>query len=182
MDIAVWATAEVAAQARRPAPVLVVECRAESVGIHERDFYQGRSYASVVVEPCEFLVMHTERQTEFYRVQRGFPVRFVHVNDIPRAGRWGDAARLRAIRENLREFGRKEFQDLLHKCYGILRDDYKMKLGWTFDAVPPRVTHEGPRHEPFAPLPGHPGSSPHPPRPYRVRPRAMTAAGRAGAH
>lgn len=135
VDIAVWATPEAASETPRPAPVLVVECKAESVDIHPRDFYQGRSYAAAVGAPCEYLVMHNERQTAFYRVERGLPVEFVQVNDIPRAGDWGDAARLRALRENLREFGRKEFQNLLHKCHGILRDNHKMEPGRAFDAI-----------------------------------------------
>lgn len=135
VDIAVWSTAEKAAQSPRPAPVLVVECKSDKVDIHPRDFYQGESYARAVGEPCEFLVMHNARQTSFFRLQRGLPGQLVQVSDIPKADDWEDAARLRKVRENLQAFSRKEFQNLLHKCHSILRDNHKMEPGRAFDAI-----------------------------------------------
>ncbi|MEM1041640.1 MAG: type I restriction enzyme HsdR N-terminal domain-containing protein [Bacteroidota bacterium] len=135
VDIAVWATVEDAQRSPRPAPVLVVECKAETVNIHPRDYYQGESYARAVGEPCEFLVMHNARQTVFLRLVRGLPGELVQVNEIPKASDWGDAKRLREARESLRAFSRKEFQHLLHKCHNILRDNHKMAPGRAFDAI-----------------------------------------------
>ncbi len=135
VDIAVWATVEDALRSPRPAPVLVVECKAETVNIHPRDYYQGESYARAVGEPCEFFVMHNARQTAFFRLVRGLPGEFVQVNEIPKAEDWGDAQRLREVRESLRAFSRKEFQNLLHKCHNVLRDNHKMAPGQAFDAI-----------------------------------------------
>ncbi|MEO1075576.1 MAG: N-6 DNA methylase, partial [Bacteroidota bacterium] len=135
VDIAVWATVEDAQRTPRPAPVLVVECKAATVDIHPRDYYQGESYARAVGEPCEFVVMHNQRQTAVFRLVRGLPGELVQVNDFPKAGDWSDARRLRALREDQRAFNRKEFQDLLHRCHGILRDTHKMEPGRAFDAI-----------------------------------------------
>lgn len=135
VDVAVWATEEDAKQTPRPAPVLVVECKAESVNIHPRDYYQGESYARAVGEPCEFLVMHNARQTAVFRLRRGLPGELVQINNIPKAEDWGDARRLREIRESQREFNRKEFQDLLFQAHSILRDNHKMQPGEAFDVI-----------------------------------------------
>ncbi|MBC8082150.1 MAG: N-6 DNA methylase, partial [Hymenobacter sp.] len=135
IDIAVWATAEAAAQKPRSAPVLVVECKAETVDIHARDYFQGESYARAVGDPCEFLVMHNQRQTSFFRLVRGLPGGLVPVTDLPKAEDWGDAQKLRKIREAQRAFKRKEFQDLLFECHTILRDVQKANPLDAFDAI-----------------------------------------------
>lgn len=135
IDIAVWATAEAAAQKPRPAPVLVVECKAESVDIHQRDYFQGESYARAVGEPCEFLVMHNLRQTSFFRLIRGLPGGLTPVTDLPKADDWGDAQKLEEIRKAQKKFGRKEFQDLLFDCHTILRDVQKANPISAFDTI-----------------------------------------------
>ncbi len=135
IDIAVWATAEAAAQKPRPAPVLVVECKAETVDIHPRDYFQGQSYASAVGTPCEFLVMHNGRQTSFFRLTRGLPVTFEPVTDIPKAEDWGDAKKIQKLREAQQTFKRKEFQDLLFECHTILRDVQKANPLDAFDTI-----------------------------------------------
>ena len=132
VDIAVWATSEAR---EKEAPVIVVECKAEGVNIHPRDYYQGESYARSVGAPCEFVVMHNRRQTAFFRLRRGLPGDLVQINDIPKADEWGDAKRLKDIREGQREFNRKEFQDLLFQAHSILRDNHKMQPGEAFDAI-----------------------------------------------
>lgn len=45
-DIVIWETPR--AKAANKTPVLVVECKAEHVGIDIRDYYQGESYARAV--------------------------------------------------------------------------------------------------------------------------------------
>lgn len=135
VDIAVWASREEAARQPRPAPVLVVECKAESVTIHPRDYYQGESYARAVGEPCEYLVMHNRRQTAFFRLVRGLPGELVPQARLPHADDWGDAKRLERVRRETRAFSRKEFQALLSKCHNILRDVHKMNPQTAFSAI-----------------------------------------------
>jgi type I restriction enzyme M protein len=63
------------------------------------------------------------------------PGSFVAINEIPKAADWGDAKRLKEIKESLRTFNRKEFQDLLFVCHNILRDVHKMEPGRAFDTI-----------------------------------------------
>ncbi|MCX5822342.1 MAG: N-6 DNA methylase [Deltaproteobacteria bacterium] len=114
-------------------PIIVVECKAESVNIQLRDYYQGESYARAT--GCEFLVTHNRRQTAIFKLVPGTPGEAVQINDLPRVEDWGDAKRIEAIKNSTRAFSRKEFQDLLFKCHSILRDVHKMEPGRAFDAI-----------------------------------------------
>jgi type I restriction enzyme M protein len=114
-------------------PIIVVECKAESVSIHLRDYYQGESYARAA--GCEFFVTHNQRQTAIFKLVPGTPGEAVQINDLPHAQDWGDAKRIEAIKNSTRAFSRKEFQDLLFKCHSILRDVHKMEPGRAFDAI-----------------------------------------------
>lgn len=130
-DIVVWETP--AAKAANRTPVLVVECKAESVEINLRDYYQGESYTRSA--GCEFFVATNSRFTGVFRLVPGAPGEFVQVNAIPKALDWGDARRIEAIRQGQRAFDRKEFQDLLFDCHSILRDVHKMDPGRAFDTM-----------------------------------------------
>ena len=70
-----------------------------------------------------------------FKLVPGLPGGFVAINEIPKATDWGDAKRLKEIRESLRTFNRKEFQDLLFVCHSILRDVHKMDPGRAFDTI-----------------------------------------------
>jgi type I restriction enzyme M protein len=130
-DIVVWENAS--AKAANKSPILVVECKAESIDIIERDYYQGESYTRA--SGCEFFVANNRRFTGVFRLIPGAPGEFVQINDIPKASDWGDAKRLAAIRAGQRAFNRREFQDLLFKCHSILRDVHKMDPGRAFDTM-----------------------------------------------
>jgi len=130
-DIVVWQSAAEKEAGR--SPVLVIECKAETIDIQERDYYQGESYARAV--GCEFLVATNARHTAVFNLTQGLPGGFVAINEIPSADDWGDAQRLSAIRESLRAFNRKEFQSLLFTCHSILRDVHKMDPGRAFDTI-----------------------------------------------
>lgn len=132
-DIVVWQSA--ADKNAKPvrAPVLVVECKTDSIEIQERDYYQGESYTRA--SGCEFFVATNSRHTSVFRLLPGLPGGFVAINEIPKATDWGDAKRLQEIKESLRAFNRKEFQDLLLSCHNILRDVHKMDPGRAFDTI-----------------------------------------------
>ena len=130
-DIVVWETPE--AKAANRTPVLVIECKAGGVDIDIRDYYQGESYTRAA--GCEFFVAHNPRYTAVFKLVPGVPGEFVQIDEIPRATDWGDAGRIEEIRNALRAFNRKEFQDLLFKCHKILRDVHKMEPGRAFDTI-----------------------------------------------
>ena len=57
------------------------------------------------------------------------------MSDFPKLTTGRTRRGLRKVRENLQAFSRKEFQNLLHKCHNILRDNHKMEPGRAFDAI-----------------------------------------------
>ena len=130
-DIVIWETPE--AKARNMTPVLVVECKAEKVDINIKDYYQGESYTRAV--GCEFFIAHNARYTSVFKLIPGVPGESVPINEIAKATDWGDAKRIDEIRNKLRAFNRREFQDLLFKCHSILRDVHKMDPGRAFDTI-----------------------------------------------
>lgn len=132
-DIVVWQSATDKKAKPVRAPVLVVECKTDSIEIQERDYYQGESYTRA--SGCEFFVATNTRHTSVFRLLPGLPGGFVAINEIPKATDWGDAKRLKEIKESLRAFNRKEFQDLLLSCHNILRDVHKMDPGRAFDTI-----------------------------------------------
>ena len=130
-DIVIWETKE--AKAANKTPVLVIECKAENVDIDIRDYYQGESYTRA--SGCEFFVAHNARYTAVFKLVPGAPGEFVQISEIPQASDWGDAKRIEKIKNSLRAFNRKEFQDLLFDCHSILRDVHKMEPGRIFDTI-----------------------------------------------
>ena len=130
-DIVIWETP--AAKTTNKSPVLVVECKSESVDINLKDYYQGESYTRAA--GCEFFVAHNRRFTAVFRLVPGAPGEFIQINEFPKASDWGNAKRIEAIRKGLRAFNRKEFQDLLFECHSILRDVHKMDPGRAFDTM-----------------------------------------------
>jgi type I restriction enzyme M protein len=130
-DIVIWESAE--KKANNNTPVLVVECKAEGVDINVKDYYQGESYTRAV--GCEFFIAHNMRFTAVFKLVPGLPGDFVQINEIAKASDWGDAKRIEELKNKLRAFNRKEFQDLLFKCHSILRDVHKMEPGRAFDTI-----------------------------------------------
>jgi type I restriction enzyme M protein len=133
VDIVVFETVAAKKAKPRRSPVLVVECKTDGIEIQERDYYQGESYTRAV--GCEFFVATNIRHTSVFRLLPGLPGSFVAINEIPKATDWGDAKRLKEIKDSLRAFNRKEFQDLLLGCHNILRDVHKMDPGRAFDTI-----------------------------------------------
>lgn len=130
-DIVIWETPE--AKADNKTPVLVIECKAENVDINITDYYQGESYTRAV--GCEFFIAHNNRFTAVFKLVPGLPGDFVQINEIAKASDWGDAKRIEEIKNKLRAFNRKEFQELLLDCHNILRDVHKMDPGRAFDTI-----------------------------------------------
>jgi type I restriction enzyme M protein len=130
-DLVIWENQ--AKKTKNSTPVLVVECKSEAVDINIKDYYQGESYTRAA--GCEFFIAHNTRFTAVFKLVPGLPGDFVQISEIPKAGDWGDAKRIEAIKNKLRAFNRKEFQDLLFKCHSILRDVHKMDPGRAFDTI-----------------------------------------------
>ncbi len=130
-DIVIWQSIEDRAAGRFPA--LIVECKADTIEIQEKDYYQAASYT--VASGCDIFIATNARHTAVFKLVARTPGEFVAINEIPKATDWGDAKRLKEVLESLRAFNRKEFQDLLFVCHSILRDVHKMDPGRAFDTI-----------------------------------------------
>jgi len=130
-DIVIWQSLD--ERTAKRFPVLVVECKTDSIEIQERDYYQAASYT--VASGCEIFIATNQRHTAVFKLVARTPGEFVAINEIPKAADWGDAKRLKEVLDSLRVFNRKEFQDLLFVCHSILRDVHKMDPGRAFDTI-----------------------------------------------
>lgn len=132
-DIVIWTLPEDKRAGR--APLIVVECKSDNVKIDVNDFAQGDSYVRAVGEPCEFLVMHNNKETRFLRIVRGLPGTREDIEDIPKRSDLGSAKKMAEIRRATKAFTREEFRRLLFDCHCILRDNHKMDPGRAFDEI-----------------------------------------------
>lgn len=130
-DIVVWQSVD--DRTNKRFPVLVVECKTDTIEIQEKDYYQAASYT--VASGCEIFIATNQRHTAVFKLVARTPGEFVAINEIPKATDWGDAKRLKEVLDSLRAFNRKEFQDLLFVCHSILRDVHKMDPGRAFDTI-----------------------------------------------
>lgn len=130
-DIVIWQST--ADRAAKRFPVLVVECKTDSIEIQEKDYYQAASYT--VASGCEIFIATNQRHTAVFKLVARTPGEFIAINEIPKSTDWGDAKRLKEVLDSLRAFNRKEFQDLLFVCHSILRDVHKMDPGRAFDTI-----------------------------------------------
>lgn len=131
VDIVIWQSLD--DRTAKRFPILVVECKTDTIEIQERDYYQAASYT--VASGCEIFIATNQRHTVVFKLVARTPGEFVAINEIPKASDWGDAKRLKAVLDSLRAFNRKEFQDLLFVCHSILRDVHKMDPGRAFDTI-----------------------------------------------
>ncbi|RCX31680.1 N-6 DNA methylase [Thioalbus denitrificans] len=129
-DIVIWKSPDMV---HKEPPGLVVECKAETIEIQEKDYYQAASYT--LASGCEIFIATNARHTAVFKLVSRTPGDFVAINEIPKATDWGDDKRLKKVLDSLRAFNRKEFQDLLFVCHSILRDVHKMDPGRAFDTI-----------------------------------------------
>lgn len=90
-DIVIWQSATEKDTGRTP--VLVIECKTDSINIQEGDYYQGESY--IRAAGCEFFIATNMRHTAVFKLVPGLPGGFVGINEIPKASDWGEAIRFR---------------------------------------------------------------------------------------
>lgn len=81
-DIIVWKSEEEKIQNK--SAFIVVECKAESVRIHEEDYYQGFNYASWA--GASFFVTTNEKETKYFNVDKNYiPKELIEVVALPTA-------------------------------------------------------------------------------------------------
>jgi type I restriction enzyme M protein len=131
-DIVIWKTKE--ERNSDNSPVIVIECKAEQITIHEEDYYQGYNYASWA--GADFFVTTNLKNTKFFRVVKGkMPKKLEEVVEIPNAVELFDKKKIEDLLTKTKAFTRDEFSKLLFKCHNIIRNNDKLSPEAAFDEI-----------------------------------------------
>lgn len=129
-DIVIWRSAE-DKQAEK-SPLIVVECKAETVTIHEEDYYQGYNYAAWA--GADFFVTTNQKETRIFRVVKGhIPKRLEEIVNIPKAT--DNGKKIKELLAQTKAFTRDEFSKLLFTCHNIIRNNDKLSPEAAFDEI-----------------------------------------------
>ncbi len=129
-DIVIWRSVE-DKQAEK-SPLIVVECKAETVTIHEEDYYQGYNYAAWA--GADFFVTTNQKETRIFRVIKGhIPKRLEEIVDIPKAT--DNGKKIKELLAQTKAFTRDEFSKLLFTCHNIIRNNDKLSPEAAFDEI-----------------------------------------------
>lgn len=131
-DIIVWRNKKDKEQKKYP--LIVVECKAESVTIHKEDYYQGMNYASYV--HADFFITTNLKETRIFKVVKGeIPDKLEEVVDIPNAAKANNQKEIDKLLSQTKAFTRDEFSRLLFKCHNIIRNNDKLSPEAAFDEI-----------------------------------------------
>lgn len=131
-DIVIWKNAE--DKKAKKKPVIVVECKAEQVSIHQEDYYQGFNYASWA--GAKFFVTTNLKDTKYFRVnQELLPDALDEIVEIPKADELINDKKIQELLEKTKLFTRDEFSKLLFKCHNIIRNNDKLSPEAAFDEI-----------------------------------------------
>jgi len=131
-DIVIWRSKEEKANGKNA--LIVVECKAESVTIHEEDYYQGYNYASWA--GADFFVTTNLKETRVFRVVKGkLPKGLEEIADIPTAEKAKSSKEIEKLLQQTKAFTRDEFSKLLFKCHNIIRNNDKLSPEAAFDEI-----------------------------------------------
>ena len=131
-DIIVWRSSE--DKNAQKYPLIVVECKAESVTIHKEDYYQGMNYASWA--HADFFVTTNLKETRIFKMVKGqIPDRLDEIVDIPDASKANNQKEIDKLLKQTKAFTRDEFSKLLFKCHNIIRNNDKLSPEAAFDEI-----------------------------------------------
>ena len=131
-DIVIWRSKE--EKINNKSALIVVECKAESVTIHEEDYFQGYNYASWA--GADFFVTTNLKETRVFRVVKGeLPKRLEEIADIPTAEKATNQKEIDKLLKQTKAFTRDEFSKLLFKCHNIIRNNDKLSPEAAFDEI-----------------------------------------------
>lgn len=131
-DIVVWRSKE--DKDGKKYPLIIVECKAESVTIHKEDYYQGMNYASWA--HADFFVTTNLKETRIFKIVKGeIPDKLDEIVDIPNAEQASNRKEIDKLLKQTKAFTRDEFSKLLFKCHNIIRNNDKLSPEAAFDEI-----------------------------------------------
>lgn len=129
-DIVIWKNPQ--AKHNKDNPLIIVECKADSIKIGENDYLQGELYARQTNAP--FFVTHNNYETRFWRVKKDkIPGYRQQISNIPKNG--DSDKEIQKILDSLVVFKEDEFANLLHRCHNIIRNIEKLDPAAAFDEI-----------------------------------------------
>ncbi len=129
-DLVIWRTEKDKAESKNP--IIIVECKSDSVTIKPDDYGQGDNYSRLA--GARFFVTHNSRETKYWRVVHDkMPKSLEEISNIPHA----DASdkEIEKLISELKVFKEEEFADLLHKCHNVIRNREKLDPAAAFDEI-----------------------------------------------
>ena len=131
-DIVVWRSRE--DKENKKYPLIVVECKAESVTIRKEDYFQGMNYASWA--HADFFVTTNLKETRIFKIIKGqIPDKLDEIVDIPNATQANSQKEIEKLLIQTKKFTRDEFSRLLFKCHNIIRNNDKLSPEAAFDEI-----------------------------------------------
>ncbi len=131
-DIVVWRSSE--DKVAKKYPLIVVECKAESMTIRKEDYYQGMNYASWA--HADFFVTTNLKETRIFKMVKGqIPDRLDEIVNIPDASKANNQKEIDKLLKQTKAFTRDEFSKLLFKCHNIIRNNDKLSPEAAFDEI-----------------------------------------------
>ncbi len=115
-------------------PFIIVECKADTITITEKDYGQGESYARQTNAP--FFVTHNNLETRYWRIKKDkMPGYREQISNIPEAKDIEDKNKVDELLQSLLVFKENEFADVLHRCHNIIRNTEKLDPAAAFDEI-----------------------------------------------
>ncbi|HAY3544432.1 TPA: N-6 DNA methylase [Elizabethkingia anophelis] len=131
-DIVIWKSE--ADKLADKSPIIVIECKAEHITIHEEDYFQGYNYASWA--GADFFVTTNEKETRIFKVVKGvMPKKLEEIVNIPNAKEIKSDKKIDELLKQTKAFTRDEFSKLLFKCHNIIRNNDKLSPEAAFDEI-----------------------------------------------
>lgn len=131
-DIVVWKNKE--DKHANKYPLIVVECKAESVTIRKEDYYQGMNYASWL--HADFFVTTNLKETRIFKIVTGeIPDKLEEIVDMPDASKANNQKEIDKLLKQTKAFTRDEFSKLLFKCHNVIRNNDKLSPEAAFDEI-----------------------------------------------
>lgn len=131
-DIVIWKNE--ADKFAEKSPVIVIECKAEHITIHEEDYFQGYNYASWA--GADFFVTTNLKETRIFRLVKGhMPKKLEEIVNIPTAFEIKSDKKIEELLKQTKAFTRDEFSKLLFKCHNIIRNNDKLSPEAAFDEI-----------------------------------------------
>lgn len=131
-DIVIWKNKE--EKSRNKSAFIVVECKAESVRIHQEDYYQGFNYAAWA--GASFFVTTNEKETKYFNVDKDYiPKELIEIVALPTAQEALSEKRIKELLNKTKTFTRDEFTKTLRACHNIIRNNDKLSPEAAFDEI-----------------------------------------------